>query len=149
MTTSRFMFTTVAAVLTVGALLTMPLGKAESEKPTLPDGCCDHCGSRAGVRRACVVKEVVREKKKVCWDAECEPHCIPGPSVYCGTCSGKDECGCYEYDIWKPTCGRVVTKTVPKKTVVVRKVPGFEWAVEERCASCRQRLAGDPGCATH
>ena len=97
----------VFTVLTAaGAQPSAPPGTAATATatPKLPDGCCDHCGSCAGVRRECVVKPVVREKKKVCWDATSVPHCIPGRSVFCGTCRGRDECGCYEYDVWKPTC---------------------------------------------
>ena len=121
-----------------------PPGPAATATPRLPDGCCDHCGSRAGVRRGCVAKPVVREVKKVCWDAKCVPHCIPGKSVWCGTCRGRDECGCHEYDVWRPTCARVATKVEPVKREVTRKVPGFEWTVEERCAACRKRSASEP-----
>jgi hypothetical protein len=115
--------------------------------PKLPDGRCDRCGGCTGVRRVCVVKPVVREQKKVCWDAKSVPHCIPGRSLFCGTCRGQDACGCYTYEVWQPTCARVIIKTEPVKREVTRKVPGFEWTVEERCTACRQRLAGEPGCA--
>lgn len=146
MTTQRLPLHALATFLSALVLLATVQGTAPADTPTLPDGRCDHCGCCSGVRRECVVKEVVREKKKVCWDSKCVPHCIPGPSVYCGTECGSDECGCYRYDIWKPTCARVATKTEPVKREVVRKVPGFEWKVEERCAACRQRLAAEPAC---
>lgn len=146
MTTRRLPFHALATCLTALAFVSTAQSKAPADSPTLPDGRCDHCGGCAGIRRECVVKQVVREKKKVCWEAECVPHCIPGPSVHCGTHSGSDECGCYKYDVWQPTCARVASKTVPKKREVTRKVPGFEWSVEERCAACRQRLATEPAC---
>ena len=134
-----------AIVLTLATIFSAGVPCA-SETSSLPDGRCDHCGCGNGVRKVCVAKPVVREKKKVCWEAVCVPHCIPGKSEHCGTCKGTDECGCYEYDVWKPTCARVATKTVPVKREVTRKVPGIEWTVEEQCATCRQRLAGEPAC---
>jgi hypothetical protein len=127
----------IPAAFVVASILTTTMLAPAGDSP-LPDGRCDHCGSCTGVRRQCVVKEVVREKKKVCWDAECVPHCIPGPSEHCGTACGRDECGCYTYDLWKPTCARVAMKTVPVRREVTRKVPGLEWTVEERCDACRR-----------
>ena len=142
----------IAVVL---ALLVLPLvavGLAAEEAtpkaapPSNTDGRCDHCGSCTGVRKVCVPKDVVREKKTVCWSSKEVPHCIPGRSIHCGTRCESDECGCYKVDIWQPTCARVISKTEPVKREVTRKIPGIEWNVEERCAGCRGQLRSEPAC---
>jgi hypothetical protein len=121
---------------------------ADAQKPARPDGRCDHCGSCVGVCRVCTVKQVTRKKTKICWDVRRVPHCIPGPSVHCGTRCGRDECGCYTYDVWKPSCGRVITKTEPVKREVTREMPGYEWTVEERCQACRRAASPASGCTS-
>jgi hypothetical protein len=100
------------------------------------DAVCDHCGCRACVHKVCVPKMTEKEIVKVCWDYKCEDVCIPGPSTKCGVKCGKDECGCWSHEIWKPTCARIKTRRVPVKTEVRRKVPAVEWVVEYRCAAC-------------
>ena len=130
-----------------------PLPPPKSTAPKEPDakkpadsndGKCDACGSCVCVRKVCVPKPKEREIKKVCWSYKCEDFCIPGPSRYCGTKCGKDECGCWSYEVWKPTCAEIRTKKVPVKTEVTRKVPGVEWKPEERCKACRCRKP-EPG----
>lgn len=135
---------------------TAPLPPPKSSMPAEPgatkktpdnnDGRCDLCGSCSCVRKVCVPKPKEREIKKVCWSYKCEDFCIPGPSQYCGKKCGKDECGCWSYDVWKPTCAHVRTKKVPVRTEVKRKVPGVEWKSEERCGACRGTVCG-PSCA--
>jgi hypothetical protein len=123
--------------------------KAEVTKPEPPsntDGRCDQCGGCKGVRKVCVAKPVVREKTKICWSAKEEPQCIPGRSIHCGTRCERDECGCYEVDIWQPTCARVITKVSPVKREVTRIIPGVEWTVEERCGVCRAGGSPEPAC---
>lgn len=119
---------------------------AAAKAPDSNDGRCDLCGGCGCVRKVCVPKPKEREIKKVCWSSKCEDFCIPGPSQYCGKKCGKDECGCWSYEVWKPTCAEVRTRKVPVKTEVKRKVPGVEWKPEERCAACRSRGGGDPSC---
>ena len=109
---------------------------AKDDAPPPPDGHCDRCGSCRSVRRVCVPVPVEREKTKVCWGYRCEQICIPGPSLFCGESCECDECGPWWKQFWKPTCAHVRTKRVPVKTEVVRKVPGFEWQVQERCCGC-------------
>ena len=111
--------------------------KAEQDEPPKPDGHCDRCGSCQSVRRVCVAVPVEREKIKVCWSYRCEQICIPGPSVFCGESCECDQCGSWWKQWWKPTCAHTITKRVPVKTEVTRKVPGFEWQVQERCCGCR------------
>lgn len=135
---------------------TAPLPPPKSSAPKEPeaakkpvdsnDGRCDVCGGCACVRKVCVPKPKEREIKKICWSYKCEDFCIPGPSEYCGTKCGKDECGCWSYEVWKPTCAQIRTKKVPVKTEVKRKVPGVEWTPEERCSACRGRGMADPSC---
>jgi hypothetical protein len=110
------------------------------------DGRCDACGSCVRVRKVCVPKPKEREITKVCWSSRCEDFCIPGPSAACGTKCQKDTCGWWWYDLWTPTWATIHTRKVPVKTVVTRKVPGFEWKPEERCAACRAGHA-DATCA--
>ena len=146
-----------AAAGTAALGQTAPLPPPKSSAPKEPeadkkpadnrDGRCDVCGSCCCVRKVCVPKPKDKEIKKVCWSYKCEDFCIPGQSQYCGTKCAKDECGCWWYDIWKPTCAEVRTKKVPVKTEVKRKVPGVEWTPEERCAACRGKRCGDPSCA--
>lgn len=126
-------------------------GSKEADKAKKPpdsnDGNCDLCGSCYCVRKVCVPKPKEREIKKVCWSYKCEDFCVPGPSEYCGKKRGKDECGCWSYDVWRPTCAEVRTKKVPVKTEVKRKVPGVAWSPEERCAACRGKGCDDASCA--
>lgn len=114
-------------------------------KPDANDGRCDVCGGGDCVRTVCVPKPKEREIKKTCWSFKCETVCIPGPSRHCGRKRGEpDDCGCWSYDAWKPTCAGIVTKKVPVKTEVKRTVPGIEWKPEERCTACRCRSAVAP-----
>ena len=100
------------------------------------DGVCDHCGCSSCVRKVCVPKKTEKEVVKVCWDFKCEDVCIPGRSKKCGVECREDECGCWSFNVWEPTCARVKTRRVPVKTEVKRKVPAVEWVVEYRCANC-------------
>jgi hypothetical protein len=84
-----------------------------------------------------------KEVTKVCWDYRCEQVCIPGRSIFCGTRCQRDDCGCWACWLWKPTCAEVITRHVPVKKEVQRKVPAVEWTVEERCCQCRHD--GDAG----
>jgi len=108
------------------------------------EGTCDRCGCSCCPRRVCVPKIVEKEITKVCWDVKCEDICIPGPSKKCGTKCAHDECGCYTYDVWQPTCARVKTRRVPVKTEVKRKVPRIEWVVEYCCDACRHAGSTTP-----
>jgi len=100
------------------------------------EGVCDHCGCSAGVHKVCVPKKIEKEITKVCWSYKCEDVCIPGPSKKCDVKCGEDECGCWSFNVWEPTCARVKSHRVPVKTEVKRKVPAVEWVVEYRCTSC-------------
>lgn len=110
---------------------------AKDDAAPPPDGHCDRCGSCRSVRTVCVPVPVEREKVKVCWSYRCEEICIPGPSIFCGKSCECDECGPWWKQWWKPTCAHTITKRVPVKREVTRKVPGFEWKVQERCCQCR------------
>lgn len=123
--------------LTTTAILAMTI-LALTSYATAAERTCDHCGCHACVRRVCVPKIVEKEIVKVCWDVKCEDICIPGPSKKCCTKCASDECGCYTYDVWQPTCAKVKTRRVPVKTEVKRKVPRIEWTVEYRCDDCCQ-----------
>lgn len=107
-----------------------------SAQASAADGFCDHCGCAACLRKVCVPKMTEREIVKVCWDYKCEDVCVPGPSIKCGEKCEQDKCGCWSYEIWKPTCAYVKTRRVPVKTEVKRKVPAVEWVVEYRCPNC-------------
>lgn len=162
----------IVAGLCLGAMLAWPSNSAAQTAPLPPpqstapkdpepkkdpkdakkpadtrDGKCDICGSCECVRKICVPKPKDRDIKKVCWSSKCEDFCVPGPSEYCGKKCEKDECGCWSYEVWKPTCAEIRTKKVPVKTEVKRKVPGFEWTPEERCSACRARGPIDPSCS--
>jgi hypothetical protein len=119
-----------------------PAPAATNAVASSTDGRCDRCGSCASVRRVCVAVPVEREKKKVCWSYRCEQVCIPGPSIFCGESCESDQCGSWWKQWWKPTCAHTITKRVPVKTEVVRKQPGFEWKLQERCCGC------NPQCST-
>ncbi len=113
--------------------------KDDARKDARPDGCCDECGGRVCVTKVCVPKLGKKEITKVCWDATCEDFCVPGPSVWCGTTCGKDDCGCWSHEVWKPTCAEVRTRVVPVRKTTKRTVPSVEWKVVERCACCRAK----------
>jgi hypothetical protein len=106
-----------------------------------PDGRCDRCGGCDRVGTICVKKMTEREITKVCWDFRSEQVVIPGPSMFCGTRHHHDDCGCWTCRIWRPTCAEVITRRVPVKKEVQRKVPAVEWSVEERCWDCRHDRA--------
>jgi hypothetical protein len=116
---------------------TFVMARGGEQEPRSFDGHCDRCGSCRCIRKVAVPKPVEREEKKVCWDAKCEDVVIPGPSCLCGQRHGRDACGCFWYQLWKPTWAEVITKTVPVRREVTRKVPGAEWIIEERCCHCR------------
>ena len=120
--------------------------EAKKEEPAAPDGKCDKCGGCVCVRKVCVPKPKEKEISKICWSYKCEEFCVPGRSEYCGKKCGKDECGCWSYDVWKPTCAEVRTKNVPVKTEVKRKVPSYEWKLEERCSACRHKPHSEQAC---
>lgn len=109
-----------------------------------PDGRCDRCGGCDRVRTMCVRKMTEKEVTKVCWDYRSEQVCIPGPSIFCGTRHHHDDCGCWTCRIWKPTCAEVITRRVPVKKEVQRKVPAVEWSAEERCCHCRHDRTPTP-----
>lgn len=109
------------------------------KEPPPPDGRCDECGSCRCVAKVCVPTLKEKEITKVCWDAKCEDFCVPGPSEWCGTTCGKDDCGCWSHEVWKPTCAEVRTRVVPVRKTTKRKVPTVEWKVVERCACCRAK----------
>jgi len=108
----------------------------EGGSDSQPDGRCDRCGGCDRVRTMCVKKMTEKEITKVCWDYRSEQICIPGPSIFCGTRQHHDDCGCWTCRIWKPTCAEVITRRVPVKKEVQRKVPAVEWSLEERCCRC-------------
>lgn len=112
---------------------------------TSPDGRCDRCGGCEQVRRMCVKARIEKEMTKVCWGYRCEQVCIPGPSVFRGTEHHRDDCGCWTCWLWKPTCAEVITRRVPVKQEVRRKVPSVRWSVEERCCHCRHESKDRPG----
>ena len=102
----------------------VPKEAAAAPQPADPnDGRCDACGGCVCVHKVCVPKPKEREIKKVCWSYRCEEFCIPGPSDQCGEQCRKDTCGCWWYDIWKPTWATMHTRKIPVKTEVTRKVP--------------------------
>jgi len=102
------------------------------------DGRCDRCGGCDRVQTVCVTTLTEKEVTKVCWGYRCEQVCIPGPSVFRGTRHHQDDCGCWTCWLWKPTSAEVITRRVPVKQEVRRKVPAAERTVEERCCDCRR-----------
>ncbi len=109
------------------------------------DGCCDRCGGAAHVSPMCVKTLTEKEVTKVCWGYRSEEICIPGPSIFCGTRHHRDDCGCWTCWLWKPTCAEIITKRVPVKKEVTRKIPAVEWKVEERCCACRHATTSSVG----
>jgi len=109
------------------------------------DGCCDRCGGAAHVSPMCVKTLTEKEVTKVCWGYRSEEVCIPGPSIFCGTRHHRDDCGCWTCWLWKPTCAEIITKRVPVKKEVTRKIPAVEWKVEERCCICRHATTSSVG----
>lgn len=108
------------------------------------DGRCDRCGGCDRVQTTCVIRTTEKEVTTVCWGYRCEQVCIPGPSIFCGTRCQRDDCRCWACWLWKPTCAEVVTRRVPVKREVRRKVPAVERKVEERCCQCRHDEEGRP-----
>ena len=109
----------------------------KKDRPNNHDGHCDLCGSCQCIRRMPVAKPIMKEVRKTCIHTKCEDVIIPGPACLCGEKQGSDECGCFWYPLWKPTWAKVIKKTIPVTTEVTRKVPSYEWVIEERCNHCR------------
>lgn len=116
--------------------------------------CCASCGCRTGCEKVC---RLVHEDKKVpvvCWGAQKEDFCIPGPSApgcwhsetvcdECGT-PGARQPDCVKAKIfawrdWLPGCATIHTKTKLMKKTVATKAPSFHWVVEDLCETCRSR----------
>lgn len=129
---------------------------AAATSPPTPvrDGRCDRCGACDRVATVCVKRLTEKEVTKVCWGYRCEQVCIPGPSIFLGTRHHKDDCGCWTCWLWRPTCAEVITRRVPERKEVKRRVPAVEWTAEERCCRCRHeprptRPAEPAGPAVH
>lgn len=121
-------------------------GKGKDEKPAR-DGRCDVCGADRLVCPVCVPRKTEKKVKKVCWSVKCDTVCVPGPSIWCGWKSERDECGCWSYPVWRPTCAEVLQRRLPEKREVTRVIPTWEWTVEERCPACACGMGRDPSCA--
>ena len=133
------------ALLIGAALCSAACAVATDADTPARDGRCDHCGGCESVRPMCVKKLTEKEVTKVCWGYRCEEVCIPGPSIFCGTRHHRDDCGCWTCWLWKPTCAEVITRHVPVKKEVRRKMPAVEWKVEERCCACRHATSSRIG----
>ena len=107
-------------------------------------GCCAHCGQAADCCKVCRLVSKEKELKVTCWASECKPFCVPCPSckgcknVECVDCSR--DCNCsmkkFVWFDWCPGDARVRTKKVLLKKEVKKKVPAYEWVIEDLCASC-------------
>jgi|GEM_PF-1998268 len=129
---------TIHLSILLGVPLAIALGfscflvsKAQAAEQT-----CSQCGCCSCLRKVCVCKPIEKEITKTCWDVKCEDVCVPGCSELCCEKCQQDKCGCWTYNIWKPSCVKIKTRHIPVKTEVKRKVPSFEWVVEYRCANC-------------
>ena len=133
------------AALTGLGWIAVVLAVASAADAPARDGLCDRCGGSESVRTVCVKILMEKEVTKVCWGYRCEEVCIPGPSIFCGARHHRDDCGCWTCWLWKPTCAEVITRHVPVKKEVRRKMPAVEWKVEERCCACRHATSSSIG----
>jgi hypothetical protein len=107
-------------------------------------GCCAHCGRADDCCKVCRLETKEKELKVNCWASECKPFCLPCKScrgcknVECVDCSRDGSCSTKKF-VWFDWCpGDAVVhhKKVLLKKEVKKKVPSYEWVVEDLCASC-------------
>src|SRR5262245_9132950 len=136
----------VPLAVALSAVVVGMLGSASAD-----DGHCAHCGRRCACQKVC---RLVWEEKKVevtCWGCKCEDFGVPGPShagcrhcdEVCSSCDAADNpqgvCAKpkkFSWIEWIPGCAKVQTRTKLMRKVVVRKVPGYKWVVEDLCEHC-------------
>jgi hypothetical protein len=141
--------TVVASVLAVALLVpaawsTETSGESDTGCNATRSGCCAHCGRAANCCKVCRLVCKEKELKVNCWASECKPFCVPCPSckgcknVECVDCSR--DCNCsvkkFVWFDWCPGDARVRTKKVLLKKEVKKKVPSYEWVIEDLCGSC-------------
>ena len=116
-------------------------------------GCCDRCGYTDS-HKVCRLKCTYKEVKVTCWSSECKDFCVPGPCPLlcrdcdgrkgdsCDTCAGACDDGCADCGAGKrgaPRHARIRTKKSLRKKVVTKKVPIYEWVIEDLCGDCDAR----------
>lgn len=110
---------------------------------------CQSCGCHQTCRKICRLKCGEKEISVTCWGMKDEDFCIGAPSCpqcdHCETVCGKDDdknapCTAPKRMVWTnwlPGCGaHLFTKHKLMKKVVTKKVPSFQWVVEDLCAAC-------------
>jgi len=115
-------------------------------------GECACCRCQEPCEKTC---RLVKEEKKItttCWGYRCEDFCLGGPSYpKCENCESVCNNDCQTPDVgfqpkrwiwteWIPGCSaELYTKKKLMKRVVTKKVPSFNWVVEDRCQQCRDK----------
>jgi len=127
--------------------LVIVLGTFAARPSDAGGGCCDRCGSE-GSQKVCRLKCTYKEVKITCWTSKCEDFCVPGPCplpcghgclpASCDACAGACDGGCT--GAGAPRHARIRTKKMLMKKVITKKVPVYEWVVEDLCGACDARV---------
>lgn len=113
---------------------------------------CARCGGCNGCCQVCRLVCKEKELKVTCWASECKPFCVPCPS-----CQGGKNAECVDcahggnggskklvwWD-WCPGDAKVHSKKVLLKKEVKKKVPSYEWVIENLCAACQSAGEAQP-----
>lgn len=120
---------------------------------------CGVCGQSGNCKKVCRLVPEERTIEVICWGSEKEDFCIPGCSKpgckHCKEVCGPEDTGTKEGDPcskprllkwieWRPSkSATIYTRKKLMKKVVVHKVPGFKWVVEELCDACEAKCEAE------
>ena len=117
--------------------------------------CCARCGCNRSCDKVCRLVYEEKKVKVICWGAQCEDFCLPGPSKpgckhceeVCADCDDKEDDkaphGAPTKFVWRDwipgSCAKVYTKKKLMQKIVTKKVPGYKWVVEDLCPECEAK----------
>jgi len=111
------------------------------------DRCCRQCGA-APVSRTCRLECKDKTVTITRWGCQRDEFCIPGPSrpgcqheEFVGTQSSASDPVCsapkrFCWTEWIPGHARIHTRSRLMRQTVTRKIPSYQWVVEDLCAAC-------------
>lgn len=131
---------TLAILLAALALPLVLLSVSHAEQALAEPSCtgCHECGC-GQLKKVCRLVPEVKKETVTKWVLVCEDVCLPGRSCKIGEkCVPDCEAhgGFRIEDIFKPTCGPIVTKKKLKQVTETVEKPGYKCVVETVCSQC-------------
>lgn len=114
--------------------------------------CCSQCGCGQCVKKVCRLKCEPKKETKWVYSVVCEDFCLPGPSTKCGYRCVPDctECDGHRKEIvWKPSCGKILTKKKLVKRPVTIEKPHYHCEVVCICKGCGCRHVDEKATAEY